>query len=434
VELLEGIAVSDRWGLDPETNLWKCGDLVIALEAIDPTRFYVKVAASAGGKRLFGGYVHPSGYQLDEFGWFTAIFASAAEGEPVPTAGLETWFERAQELADAEYEYIRHEREEALEALPGRTAAELMAQTTTATDWLIPGFVKRGWVTKVGGREKQAGKGTLITHLLGKLERGEETVFGPAAAAPISALIFSEEPDDSMREKVAASGLARARIVFGWEFGDKSWSQKVQTLVELTVLEGHGIVFVDNTSRAARITDEGGTEFARAVETLIDACRAAGLTLIIDVHHKKGRDSIENKTRGGTGVQGAVDINVEVERVGARSSRRRKLTAFGRVQATHWEKVIELSEDGTEYTLANDEPETVDVETQTAFTDAVKLRDCTEPITAEAFGEMIGVKKGQAINRLRVLEDNGVAIKHPGSGPHPATYEAVEKRAITDDL
>jgi hypothetical protein len=432
VELLEEIDIADRWSLDPATDLWRCGDLTIALDAIDATRFYVQ----AGGRRLFGGYIHPSGAQLDEFGWFTAIFANASEGEPVPTAGLEPWFERAQERADAEYELIRREREEALAALPGRTAAELMAHTTTTTDWLVPGFIKRGWTTKIGGREKQAGKGTLVTHLLGKLERGEETVFGPAAAAPVSALIFSEEPDDSMREKVAASGLKRARIVFGWEFGDKSWAQKVQTLVDLTVLEGHGIVFVDNTSRAAGITDEGGTEFARAVETLIDACRAAGLTLIIDVHHKKGRDSIENKTRGGTGVQGAVDINVEVERVGARGSRRRKLTAFGRVQATHWERVIELSEDGTEYTLADDEPEEVDVETQNAFLDAVRLRECGGPITAENFGKLpgVGVKKGQAINRLKVLEADGVAIKHAGSGTIPDTYEAVEKRAITGDL
>jgi len=235
-----------------------------------------------------------------------------------------------------------------------------------------------------------------------------------------------------MREKVQASRLDRARIVFGWELGDKTWPQKVLTLVDLTVLEGHGIVFVDNTSRAAGITDEGGVEFARAVETLIDACRTAGLTLIIDVHHKKGRDDIENKTRGGTGLQGAVDINVEVVRLGSRDSRRRKLTAFGRLQATHWERVIELSMDGAEYTLAENEPESVDPETQTAFLDAAKLRECGKPVTAEAFGEMVGVKKGQAINRLKVLVDDSVAIKYPGSGPHPDTYEAVEKRAFTD--
>jgi AAA domain-containing protein len=430
-KLLDGLTVAERWEYEPSTELWKCGDLVIALEGEDPTRFYVKAALEAGSKRLFSGYVPPSGNAVNEFGWFTALFVQAADGEPVPTTGLEPWFEKAQERADNEYLRREEERQQALRELPGRTAEELLSQTDAVTDWLVPGFLKRGWTTKVGGREKQAGKGTLVTHLLGKLERGEATVFGDAAAMPVTALIYTEEPADSIREKVEMTGLRHARILFGYELGGLTWKQKIHKLVEQAQLGGCGIVFVDNVSRAAAIEDESGVELGRAVEPLQEACREAGLTLIIDAHHKKGRAGIEDKTRGGTALQGAVDINVEIERIGGQKSRKRKLTAFGRVRASHWQKVIELSEDGSEYTLASDDAtESVDTETQHMFLDAETLREYKEPITSEEFAAKVRTSKENARRRLNTLADAGLAKKHEGSGRIANRYEAVRELAV----
>ena len=228
-----------------------------------------------------------------------------------------------------------------------------------------------------------------------------------------------------MREKVEASGLERAFIMFGWELAGRTWADKVAVLVALAQHRGHDILFVDNTSRAAQIEDEGGVEFARAVEKLQEACRTAGLTLIIDVHHKKGRDSIENKTRGGTGVQGAVDINVEVERVGGHSSRKRRLTAFGRVRATNWLKVIELSADGREYALATDDHTEVDEETQIAFMDAELLRKLGR-VEVLDFAAQIKRSRSTAQRRLDVLAAEGLAVKHKGTSPkEPTVYEAV---------
>jgi hypothetical protein len=414
------VKAGDGWTHDQVRNLWCCGDLFISLDPTDPTRF--KVSVIDGGEEIFGGRITPSGYREDDFGAFETILTEASYGN-CPSAGLEPWLERAQELADAEYERIERERQDAINRLPGRTAAELLAQKDTQTDFLVDGLIKRGWTTKVGGREKQAGKGTFICYCLGKLERGERTVFGPEVPAPrVTALIFSEEPADSMREKVEASGLQHARIVFGFELTGLPWETKVETLVELAVTEGHEILFVDNASRSAGIKDEGGVEFARAVETLQDACREAGLTLIIDVHHKKGRDDIENKTRGGTGVQGAVDINVEIERVGGRASRQRRLTAFGRVRSTQWVKVIELSEDGREYALTS-EAEEIDAAELTQLADQMKLRECAKPVTVKEFAELLGVTPDTARRRLRNLVDNGTAVENRGSGKRASTFE-----------
>ena len=233
-----------------------------------------------------------------------------------------------------------------------------------------------------------------------------------------------------MREKVEASGLQRAFIIWGYELTGRKWEDKVSLIVQLAQLRGHEIVFIDNTSRSAGIQDEGGVEFARAVEFLQEACRNAGLTLTIDVHHKKGRDSIENKTRGGTGVQGAVDINLEIERVGG--TRKRKLTAFGRVRATHWVKTIELSEDGHEYELVDaEDADEVDADTQKRFHDAEALRRLGGPVTWQSFAAEVDVKTAStARNRLNTLVDEGLAVKHKGSGPDPDRWEATAVKGV----
>jgi len=85
------------------------------------------------------------------------------------------------------------------------------------------------------------------------------------------------------------------------------WEEKVRCLVRWAVAEGHGLIFLDNISRIAVIEAEGGVERARGVEKLQDACREAGLTLLIDAYHKKGKDGVENKLRGGSGLPGAVE-------------------------------------------------------------------------------------------------------------------------------
>jgi hypothetical protein len=233
--------------------------------------------------------------------------------------------------------------------LPGRTAADLLTETPDEPEWFVPRLIARGWNVKVAGREKIAGKGTHDCYLLGRLERNEPTIYGPGPGRPVTSLILTEEPDESMREKVEAFGLRLARIVHGSELAKYPWDEKVRILVETATVEGREIIYVENVSRSAGIDDEAGVELARAVEKLADACRAARLTLLFDHHHKKGRDSVENMSRGGTALAGATDANLEIVRVGKQGSRRRKLTCTGRMRATNWEMVIELSEDGREY-------------------------------------------------------------------------------------
>jgi hypothetical protein len=223
--------------------------------------------------------------------------------------------------------------------------------------------------------------------------------------------------------------VERARIVQGWELAGKPWEEKIRHLIVEARLDGHGILFVDNVSRAAGIEDEGGVEFGRAVEQLADACRSHDIALLFDVHHKKGRDSIENKSRGGTAVPGAVEVNVEIVRVGGHGSRKRKLTAFGRVQATNWERVIELAADGTSYTDADDEPSRADRTEADLLAAMWKLRNYPDGVTVKTFQPIIGLGEKATRSRLKELADAGYAevieSVTTGKGRTPTVYKPV---------
>jgi hypothetical protein len=262
------------------------------------------------------------------------------------------------ELANAGHGSRRDTRGRAREDRAyGRRAA---ATIPVEPDWIIPSVLARTWTIKVAAREK-TGKGTLIANLLGCLERGEATVFG-SATAPCSWVIYTEEPGDAIREKLDHGGFDRSLVIYGYELdvlarhadAGMAWEKKVDLLIKLANAGGHAGLFVDNVSRAAGVQDEAGVEMSRRVEYLSNKIKAAGLSCIIDHHHRKGQGQLGDKSRGGTGTAGAMDNNIELERIGDWESRVRRISSRGRISSTIWTRTIELSEDGRSYTMVAD--------------------------------------------------------------------------------
>lgn len=276
----------------------------------------------------------------------------------------------------------------------GRSSRDLRASPRGQVDWLVPGFAAVGWTILVTGREKISGKGTLITYLLSRLERGEPTVFGEAAVGPITALILSEEPWDSLAEKHDSFGMETSYVVFGWELAKMRWEEKVNWLLTRAVEDGHKVIYLDNISRTAAVTndDESGTGLARKIEPLATAAQEYGITVIIDHHNRKSGGKVEDTFRGGTALPGAVDNIVSIGREGDWTSRKRKLSSRGRVKATGWVKVIELEEDGTGY-----------IQAQAAgdYTSILSERDTW---TVAGFAEASGLKRERA---RAILQEQG---------------------------
>jgi Domain of unknown function (DUF3854)/AAA domain len=317
----------------------------------------------------------------------------------------------------------------------GRTAAELRAEPHTEPDWLIPGVIARQWATLFGGREKSAGKGTLVAYLIGCMERGEDSIFGPSAKA--STLAVTEEPRESITEKLEDFDVRDARIVYGWELAHLDWPHKVERIVREALDHGKSNVFLDNISRTAGIEDEGGVEFARAVELFVDECRKHDLTPLADVHHKKGRDSIENKMRGGTALPGAVEVIIDITRIGGAESKKRKLNARGRVRATNWTKVIELNAEGNDYFVPADTGDFEGVEGAHALDDILVLNGLDRDVTVEEFAEERGIAPITARDHLKKLIEDGHVIKikgeNTGKGRAPDRYRVAPPTSDPED-
>ena len=245
-------------------------------------------------------------------------------------------------------------------SLPVIRAADIIESVPPEPEWLVPGLLAPGWCLMVSSREK-TGKGTLVSYLLGAIEHGADTVFGEASSRRMTALYFTEEPIDAIAEKARYQHMQDSNYLFAWDLPPeilnlpkkewKRWSAVVQVLINTAKEHGHEIIFIDNISRHAQIEDEGGTELARATEVAASAAKRAGLTLIVDHHHRKSGGDMRDRSRGGTGTAGSVDVSLSMDRGKTQADRKRDLVCIGRIKATNWEKTIELNEDWSDYTL-----------------------------------------------------------------------------------
>lgn len=405
----QDFTAGDRWTPD-ENGTPRNGDLRLSVPSDDPLTWRLENAST--GEALTSGQV-PNPYSgiglLAVLDWNLNEFG-------IGVVGLDGWCAEVESRAAVAHSELEDREREERERppLPGRLARDLTSEAPAEIDWLVPGFVAPGWTVKVAAREK-VGKGTLAQYVIGHLERGEDTCFGPTPR-PTTALILTEEPQESMVEKLRLFGVEEARVVSNWELASLSWSEKVALLVEAAVTEGRGLIFVDNISRAAGVDDEAGIELARAIEQLQDRCRTNRIAAWIDHHHKKGSGPDEDKSRGSTSIAGTADVNVDMFRK-KKDGRVRRLTSLGRVRATTWEKRIELSEDGTDYTVVSeaDADGGDEARAEADAMAALMLLRQRGHVTISEFEEARGVSKATARRRLEDLVEQGSAVRvEPG--------------------
>jgi hypothetical protein len=230
--------------------------------------------------------------------------------------------------------------------LVGRSARALRDSTPAEPDWLVPGILGLGMTTELNGREK-IGKGWFEAYLLGNLERGVPTLFGPGNVSdPASALIYTEEPEVSLREKLEAFDIERAFLIYHWELAMLNWTQKIDTLMRATLEKGAKVLFIDNISSAAGVDDENGVALARSVEPLAQKAKEHGIAVLYDRHQRKSGGQVEDLSRGGTALAGAVDQIVVMLKG---NERERKLTSWGRLWGHNWARTVELTEGHDDY-------------------------------------------------------------------------------------
>jgi AAA domain len=285
-------------------------------------------------------------------------------------------------------------------------------------DHIVPGLLARGLVTLVQGREKLSGKSTLMASVAGHLARGEETVFGPAYRRAVRSVWLTEEPEYARVEKAARFGLGEAKhgvlIVSdalalpidaqeGADLAGK-WRSKLAALAGIAQRFRAEHVIIDTLSRCAAVEDEAGRELGARAEAASAMAQQHNLAVTL-VHHnsKNPFAAVEDRGRGSTSLQAAVDQYVQVERPEKKLKKGpnvRRLTSFGRVQEADWIKWVELRGDAY-------------VEETTGMGDALLLN---RPMDVDQFAEVIDKSPAQARRRLEKVVEAKLATYDDSGG------------------
>ncbi|HEY3959612.1 MAG TPA: AAA family ATPase [Solirubrobacteraceae bacterium] len=361
--------------------------------------------------------VDPDWYELDGgfdlpalfYHWWNMVGEDeAAVDEQIDTATVVPDLEAEVEATRDEYEEL-HRLHLATKDLPlGRLMSQLLAEPEPEHPWLVYGLIRRGGVTLIGGREKTAGKSTLTAYLAGKLERGEDTVFGDACETPVKTVWVTEEPDYSLKDKGRRFDLADVYVISQREWNrvegstpDEKWRKRLAYCEQVAAQAGYEHIVIDPLTRLAEVKDEAGTELGERVEAASEMAQRAGLGVTLIHHHNKGGQGREgvNKMRGSTTLTAAVDTIVMIDTAG--TGRARRLTALGRIEESTWSKTITLNADGNGYAADTDEDSADEWQG-----DALMLGTMGQADAAE-FGTRVG-SKSTGRRRLKKLWELGL--------------------------
>src|SRR5579862_8709109 len=162
------LALADHW-VEMSRSECRCGDVYIEPVPQQLGRFQIRNVHD--GAVLAGGWIPPSHDSgLDSLTYFASLLNAGdfavEHGLTFPAEGLADWLDRAQLPVDDDYlerslsasEAADEERVRLASERIGRRAEEILNAVPEEPNWLVPGVLVKGWVHKVAGREKLAGK------------------------------------------------------------------------------------------------------------------------------------------------------------------------------------------------------------------------------------------------------------------------------------
>lgn len=232
---------------------------------------------------------------------------------------------------------------------------ELYETTPEEVPWCWHGYMAYGTVTLFAGRHK-GGKSTLLFSLLRALVDGQEG-FLNHAVDPGPVVLLTEEGPETLRPKlepISEHGRTRMRILCRTDVsprGSYAWPQAVRDAGQEAIDWGARIVVVDTFAFWAQIRDENDNSLMQEMVSVLGELTTQGLAVVIVHHHRKSGGEDGDAIRGGTALQGAVDIIVELVRPPAEgddeeASTERELRAIGRFPETPEALRVKLGTDG----------------------------------------------------------------------------------------
>jgi hypothetical protein len=231
-------------------------------------------------------------------------------------------------------------------------STDFAVQPAETVDWIWQGYLARGATTLLTSQWK-VGKTTLLSVLLKRLVGGEPLAGLPTTRTKVA--VVSEERLENWRR--------RHELL---QFGDnlsflcrplkarptlETWRALVDQLAQMGAERGIELVVIDPLAQFLPHSTENCASAMLEVLQPFERLTAAGQSVLL-LHHPRKKESTPGQASRGSGALcAAVDVLVEMKmpRGTMPQDRRRLLQAWSRFDETPRERVIELSDDGTDY-------------------------------------------------------------------------------------
>jgi hypothetical protein len=292
-----------------------------------------------------------------------------------------------------------------------------------AEKWFVRGLIPAEQVTIFSALPK-AGKTTWLAHLLKACGEGG-TFCGQEVRA--GKVVYVTEESETIwaerRDKLGIGDHCEAVLrPFRLKPTMPQWSAWLQQLTLSLEDAPADLVVIDTLSKLWPVQNENdASEVTAALMPLLEVSYGLKITVLL-VHHLRKGDGLEStQTRGSGGITAAVDSILELRRYnpGDRKDRRRVLSCDARYDDRLDEVVVELSEDGTRYSVHGDRADTA-------------CRDNVTVLLAMLPTEMPGVSASQILKKwpaggirkerlfqaIHHLVETGLAVEYGSGNPH----------------
>jgi hypothetical protein len=274
------------------------------------------------------------------------------------------------------------------QGLPYHTPRQIAAETSEHVDWIVGGYVARQAITEVDGKIKQAGKTTLLLHLISAALDGERFIGQPTARCKV--IYLTEQQPGPFREALHQAGLLdrddELRVLYRREVAHIPWAQLIREITADALADEYTVLVVDTIGKLSGIKNENDAgEWALAMAPLQDAAHD-GLAVVLARHDRKGGGDVGESGRGSSQASGDVDIILSLRRPEGNQPRsRRVIESLSRYSTTPEKVVVELTEEG--YVLLGDE-------------EAVSLADALRIVSALIGGGLGGNENGWTLDEI----------------------------------
>jgi len=223
--------------------------------------------------------------------------------------------------------------------------------------WLWHGYLAGGAVTLLTSQWK-AGKTTLVAVLLARMGAGGELA-GSAIAAGRAAVVSEEGP--GMWERRAQKLNFGPHVCwfcrpFRGKPSPAEWEALIDRLAELHDRRGLALAVIDPLAAFLPGPDENNAATMMAALAPLHRLTSRGVSVLLVHHPRKAGLATGVVPRGSGALPAFADVLIELDwhRRGVTGDRRRHVRAASRFEETPPVRLIELTEDGTDYTVVTD--------------------------------------------------------------------------------